>query len=236
MIFLYYCSIFQYQGQWVINDEPDNIFSTAPDYSGIVGYVCEYEDTAYSAEQETGSSVRDSSGSVGAAQTGALDYSTVYEGAFQDVETRKVNSVVSNSLFYSLFDMHGDGIKELVFWQHAGNQSNLLWIYTCSGNVWNYMGEIEDAAINPDTIYGYQNGFICQGNLKMGSQIDSVMEYYRWNGSAFENQILFSGSFTDPYDIPSVEQLGERGYYDPPLIIEKAPPFRDVSDRSLLYS
>ena len=47
------CSIFRYQGKWILNDEPDNVFSTAPEYSGIVGYVCEYEDAVYSAEKET---------------------------------------------------------------------------------------------------------------------------------------------------------------------------------------
>ncbi len=37
--------IFYYgnEGRWVLNDVPDNLLSTAPEFSGKIGYICEYE-------------------------------------------------------------------------------------------------------------------------------------------------------------------------------------------------
>ena len=40
------CGIFKYQGKWILNDEPVNMLTTAPEYSGIIGYICEYEEKA----------------------------------------------------------------------------------------------------------------------------------------------------------------------------------------------
>lgn len=42
----YVCSIFKYQGAWILNDEPDDMVAQAPDYYGITGYLCEYDDPA----------------------------------------------------------------------------------------------------------------------------------------------------------------------------------------------
>ncbi|MCU6747661.1 zinc-ribbon domain-containing protein [Faecalicatena acetigenes] len=38
--------IFYYQGsgEWVFNDVPNDILGVAPDFSGKIGYICEYED------------------------------------------------------------------------------------------------------------------------------------------------------------------------------------------------
>lgn len=38
--------IFYYQGEgrWVFNDVPDNIISVVPEFTGKIGYICEYED------------------------------------------------------------------------------------------------------------------------------------------------------------------------------------------------
>ena len=37
-------SIFKYRGSWGLNDEPNDVLKAAPEYSGIVGYIVEYED------------------------------------------------------------------------------------------------------------------------------------------------------------------------------------------------
>ena len=38
-----YCmSLFKYHDRWILNDDPENPIATAPEYSGYVGYICEF--------------------------------------------------------------------------------------------------------------------------------------------------------------------------------------------------
>ena len=164
------------------------------------------------------------------------NYSEIYAGAFTDVESRMLTGVPngSDSLSYSLFDMNGDGIKELVFWQPLMKHDNFLYIYTCVDNTHYYMGVIEDSTINVNSIYGYQNGFIAYGGIKMGNTIQIGVAGRQWNGTEFEFIQYYTDSFTDSSMVPTMEQVGEMGYYDPSLMYEKAPEFISVDDRSLL--
>ena len=36
-------TIFRYRGSWILNDDPEDPVRIAPEYSGIIGYICEYE-------------------------------------------------------------------------------------------------------------------------------------------------------------------------------------------------
>lgn len=164
------------------------------------------------------------------------NYSEIYDGAFTDVVSRMITDIpnASDNLSYSLFDMNGDGIKELVFWQYVMKHDNFLWVYTCTNNTYHYMGEIEDATINVNSIYGYQNGFIAYGGIKMGNTIQIGVAAQQWNGTEFEFIQYYTDSFTDSSMVPTMEQVGEMGYYDPSLMYEKAPEFISVNDRSLL--
>ena len=63
------CSIFKYKGNWILNDEPVNMLTTAPEYSGIIGYICEYEENAQSSSGTNGNAsgsytVTDTNGSA----------------------------------------------------------------------------------------------------------------------------------------------------------------------------
>lgn len=234
------CSIFKYQGSWIINDEPDDILTTVPEYSGIIGYICEYENSSGSANTSVGENSpvsANSSESEQEQQVSKYDYALLYEGAFVDVESKidfSDDSVQSSGLMYTIFDMDGDGIKELMFYKRGGRQYNVLWIYSTDGSSYKYRGKIESAAINTDSIYGYDNGFILAGTLNMGGQFEFAASHYKWNGETYEDIVLMQNSYSSVSDIPTIEQLGELGYYDLFLITEKAPEFRDVSDKSLL--
>ena len=45
-------AIYKYQGNWILNDVPVDMLSAAPDYKGIIGYICEYEDNAEASSYE----------------------------------------------------------------------------------------------------------------------------------------------------------------------------------------
>jgi len=240
------CSIFKYQGSWIINDEPDNMLTTAPEYSGIIGYICEYETASggANAESETGSTSGTKNTSFTGFSTenagnspGNNSYAVVYEGAFADAQLRKEPfENTTSGLTYTLFDMNGDGMKELMFHFRGDRQFGLIWVYSTDGTTWKYMGEIETASLNPDSVYGYDNGFIMCAPLKFRDHFEVAASHYKWNGASFEDILLLSNSYNTLEEIPSIEQLGEAGYYNMSLVTEKAPAFLDVSDTSLLWA
>ena len=70
--------------------------------------------------------------------------------------------------------------------------------------------------------------------MKMGDHIEFAVSHYKWNGATFEDIVIMNASYSSPSEIPSIEQVGEEGYYNTALITEKAPEFRSVSDWSLV--
>jgi len=233
------CSIFKYQGQWILNDEPLNMLWTAPEYSGIIGYICEYDAPEPYSVAEENSAVKapygsDYGGSGGESIAGS-GYASVYAGAFEDAKM-KHNSYPFEMenyswLGYSLFDITGDGIKELVFWQVTSKHAILFWVYSTDGNSWWYMGEIAHDA-DWDCVYGYENGILYRSSYK-----GYVSLYHAvWNGSSFEVRELGNTLYDRSVEPPSMETLASWGWYDSTHIIEKAPEFIDFNDKSYIES
>ncbi|MBP3900909.1 MAG: zinc-ribbon domain-containing protein [Blautia sp.] len=172
-----------------------------------------------------------------AEQTNSHDYEAFFSGALADLASRQgtsVDELSSSGYTYSLVDMQGDGIKELMFYRRGGRQYATIWAYSLEGSSWKLMEEIECPPMGVGSTYGYDNGFIATGVLKMGDHIEFGVAHYKWNGAGFDGISIFSGSYSSPSEIPTVEQLGEEGYYNKALITEKAPEFRNVSDMSLV--
>jgi len=211
----YVCSIFKYQGAWILNDEPENMVAQAPDYYGITGYICEYDAPAGSTSPSSGS------GSVGSC-----------DSVFADAMNRHNNCGAMepyNGISYTVLDIDGDRVKEIIFDQLTNKHSRLFWVYRLNNGSWEYMGEIEhDADLN--SLRGYRNGLVYRHCYK------GYLALYQslWNGSSFVTTELVTGLFDRNGEPPSMDQLAAQGYYNASEVTDMAPGFRDLSDRSLL--
>ena len=249
----YVCSIFKYQGVWILNDEPENMVAQAPDYYGLTGYICEYDDPTGDPLYvgNTSSSGAVSPGSVSGGGTiypedgpytnppagstaGSSEGSSFgnYDSVFDDAMNRHNNCDAMepyNGITYSVLDIDGDGVNEIIFDQITNKHSRLFWIYRLNNGSWQYMGEISHDA-DTGNLLGYQNGLVYRECYK-----GSIILYQSlWDGSKFVTTTLMSGQYDRNGDPPSMDDLAGQGYYNASSVTGKAPAFRDVTDRSLL--
>ena len=249
----YVCSIFKYQGAWILNDEPENMVAQAPDYYGLTGYLCEFDDPSgdpvyvgnvtSSVAGNPGSSSAggavyaeggpysnnpsgSTSGSSGSASLGG------YDSVFADAMNRHNTCDAMepyNGISYTVLDIDGDGVREIIFDQITNKHSRLFWIYRLNNGSWEYMGEIPHDA-DTNNLRGYQNGLVYREFYK-----GSITLYQSlWNGSAFVTTELMSGEYDRNGYPPSMDELAAQGYYNASSVTDVTPGFRDVTDRSLL--
>ena len=166
----------------------------------------------------------------GSAMCHADTYYSVYDAAFEEAISRSDaygGFENYNGLYYTMGDITGDGIDELIFSKSMDKHLGYFWVYGCSNSSSYYMGEVEEEAANQPA-YGYKQGFIFIESYKGWI----AMYYAAWNGESFTKETLFEGSYDRNYDPPTVIDLDE--FYDPERLLEPFPTFLPVTDRQYL--
>ena len=220
----YVCSIFKYQGKWILNDEPENMVAQAPDYNGIIGFICEHDDPTGDPNYVYNPSVENAENGPDTLE----DYDAVFADAANRHNTCGAHEPY-NGISYTVLDINGDGVKELIFDQFLDKHGHLFWIYRINNGSWEYMGDVEhDADVN--NLRGYRNGIVFRECYKGSIQLYQAL----WNGSSFEKTQLMSGQFDRNGEPPTMDDLAAQGYYNASEVTDITPGFKDLADRSLL--
>ena len=157
-------------------------------------------------------------------------YHSVYDSAFEEAISRSDSYGGFgdyNGLYYTMCDITGDGIDELIFNKSVDKHLRYFWVYGSSNSSPYYMGEVEEEAANQPA-YGYKQGFIFTESYKGWI----ALYYAAWNGESFTKETLFEGSYDRNYEPPTVTDLYE--FYDPDRLLEPFPAFLPVTDRQYL--
>ena len=173
------------------------------------------------------------------------DYLKAYREAFKDAEKRhqqetieklghvpddyEALSVPYNGVGYTLCDITGDGIRELIVSQMLAKHSEAVWVYSLKDGVSFFMGETAGDTV--DSIEaGYEQGFLYTHGYK-GSY---GLNYKEWTGSEFTDTVLFEGGWDywetgkGPEEPLGFEELTE--YYDKSRITDYPDPWCGISD------
>ena len=173
---------YQPEGRWVLNDVPDDIISVVPGYSGMLGYIIEFD-------------------SAPAAENAAATWQDAYRGFIFGEEYLNTpgtsygdeNSGDLGAISFALRDMNADGTPELLIFNGDG-------VYAGSaGYVYYYAGgAVRYASIMPGPYYYKMTcvdeyglpGIFCSGAHTGGYWTD----YYTFNGATVDEQQVWSGS------------------------------------------
>lgn len=172
------------------------------------------------------------------------DYIKIYRTAFCDIKQRHDqetaekrgndsdlydNDIPYNAVSYTLCDITGDGIRELIAEQIIAKHGAAVWIYSLKDGVPYFMGET--GGDTGDYIAaGYAPGYIFENGYKGAYSL----EYREWNGTEFVDHPLYEGSWdywergTGPSEPPSFEELSD--YYDKSRISDYPAPWCEISD------
>ena len=156
------------------------------------------------------------------------DYIRAYREAFRDAkklheeqtaerlaqETHTQESRIPyNGISYTLCDITGDGIRELIVTQVTNKHSETIRIYSLNDGKPYLMGETYGDTVD-SICAGYRSGYLYWSGYK-GSY---GLYYKEWNGTVFSDSTLFEGTWDywergeGPKEPLSFEELGE--YYD----------------------
>ena len=156
------------------------------------------------------------------------DYIRAYREAFRDAkkfheeqtaerlsqETHTQESEIPyNGISYTLCDITGDGIRELIVAQVTNKHSETIRIYSLTDGKPYLMGETYGDTVD-SICAGYRSGYLYWSGYK-GSY---GLYYKEWNGTVFSDSTLFEGTWDywergeGPKEPLSFEELGE--YYD----------------------
>ena len=106
----------------------------------------------------------------GSAICHADTYHSVYDAAFEEAISRSDaygGFENYNGLYYTMGDITGDGIDELIFSKSMDKHLGYFWVYGCSNSSSYYMGEVEEEAANQPA-YGYKQALFLQSLIKVG--------------------------------------------------------------------
>ena len=156
------------------------------------------------------------------------DYIRAYREAFRDAkkfheeqtaerlsqETHTQESEIPyNGISYTLCDITGDGIRELIVAQVTNKHSETIRIYSLNDGTPYLMGETYGDTVD-SICAGCRSGYLYWSGYK-GSY---GLYYKEWNGTVFSDSTLFEGTWDywergeGPKEPLSFEELGE--YYD----------------------
>ncbi|MDO4648773.1 MAG: C-type lectin domain-containing protein [Eubacteriales bacterium] len=128
----YYITVFKYQGSWILNDDPYDMVANAPEYSGIIGFVCEFDqDSSFSGS--AGSS--DVSGAYGVAGNDSFYGSRCYQVAAECIPE------TIQKWRYDDFDGDGEYEAFVVTGDMSAYGYRSLWYISDTGNVQNILNQ-----------------------------------------------------------------------------------------------
>lgn len=173
------------------------------------------------------------------------DYIVSYREAFKDAEShhlletaekRKYDSsfyddasIPYNGIGYTLCDITGDGVKELIVEQTVNKHGADIWIYSLKDSASYLMGETGGDTLDYIDV-GYAPGYIYESGYK--GVYDLI--YREWNGSEFIDSALYEGTWDywgkgiGPSEPLSFEDL--EAYYDKSRITDYPEPWCTISD------
>ncbi len=164
-----------------------------------------------------------------------IDYANVYGAAFSDVRERRaaLEGRYSDEDFrYTLCDLDGDGIRELIFNQAFGSGSNggengIFWIYTIENGSSRFLGDIQ-AESRWDRLIGYDNGFVIGNTAEKKGELLHI----RRDGDSFTLEVLWTASGEEDNGMTFARQVGS--FCSNELIYDYAPDPVGIDDLALL--
>lgn len=172
--------------------------------------------------------------SLGAAASvkAEVSYGEVYANAVADAMSRhnemlnsgELPADVYNTIGYTLSDITGDGIDELVIRQVIDKHWAEYWVYGTDGSSSYRMGGFGcDATGSGGDLYGYREGILYEEAYK-GSVSLGVAE---WTGQGFSVQTLYEGTYDQNGTMPTIPDL--YNYYDAGRLLEEMTGFQELT-------
>ena len=162
-----------------------------------------------------------------------VSYGDIYADAVADAMARHNEMVNSGDLtegFYSaisytLSDITGDGLDELIVQQVIGKHWAEYWIYGTDGYGCYHMGDFGcDSAGSRGDLYGFVEGILYEeaykGSLSLG--------FAEWTGDGFSVTKLHEGSYGRDADPPTIPDLS--AYYDSSRLLNEITGFEELHD------
>ena len=160
----------------------------------------------------------------------SIDYVSAYSDAIQDAESRHqeyADRSSYNGIGYTIFDMDGDGVKELLVMQITSKHAAYNWVYKTDGSASRYVGQFESDSYHYYN-FGYKNGILYQESYK-----GSVSLFHaKLTADGISVEWIYEGHYDRDGEPPGYGDLVS--CYEADEVYELAPELVPLYDTSLM--